>query len=92
MAFEISNKMRSYKTTKKTIYSCQYHVIWCTKYRRKVLDDSIQHSLVDLLNKKQDDYRYTLLEIETMPDSVHILIEIPPTDSVDTIIGKNQNN
>ena len=72
----------------KTLYSCQYHVIWCTKYRRKVLDTQIQGRLKQLIRKKQDAYAYEIREVETHPEHVHLLIEIPPLHSVDKIIGK----
>ena len=88
MPLKIANKKRNYKTNNKTIYSCQYHVIWCTKYRRKVLDTQIQGRLKQLIREKQDAYEYQICEVETQPEHVHLLIEIPPTHSVDKIVGK----
>jgi putative transposase len=88
MPLKISNKKRDYRTTNKTIYSCQYHLIWCTKYRRKVLDTQIQGRLKQLIREKQDEYGYHIREVETQPEHVHLLIEIPPTHSVDKIVGK----
>ena len=88
MPLKIANKKRDYRTTNKTLYSCQYHVIWCTKYRRKVLDTQIQGRLKQLIREKQNEYRYHIREVETQSEHVHLLIEIPPTDSVDKIIGK----
>ena len=88
MPLKIANKKRDYRTTQKTIYSCQYHVIWCTKYRRKVLDTQIQGRLKQLIREKQDAYEYQICEVETQPEHVHLLIEIPPTHSVDKIVGK----
>ena len=88
MPLKISNKKRDYRTTNKTIHSCQYHVIWCTKYRRKVLDTQIQGRLKQLINEKQDEYGYQIREVETQSEHVHLLIEIPPTNSVDKIVGK----
>ena len=88
MPLKIANKKRNYKTSNKTIYSCQYHVIWCTKYRRKVLDTQIQGRLKQLIREKQNEYDYQIREVETQPEYVHLLIEIPPTHSVDKIVGK----
>ena len=88
MSLKIANKKRGYRTTKKTIYSCQYHVIWCTKYRRKVLDEQIQGRLKQLIREKQHEYEYQIIEVETQPEHVHLLIEIPPIHSVDKIVGK----
>ena len=88
MPLKISNKKRNYRTNNKTIYSCQYHVIWCTKYRRKVLDTQIQGRLKQLIRKKETEYGYEIREVETQQEHVHLLIEIPPTDSIDKIVGK----
>ena len=88
MSLKISNKKHHYRTINKTIYSCQYHVIWCTKYRRKVLDTHIQGHLKRLIREKQNEYGYEIREVETQPEHVHLLIEIPPRDSVDKIIAK----
>jgi REP element-mobilizing transposase RayT len=30
-----------YRSTKKTVYSANYHIIWCSKYRRRVLAGSL---------------------------------------------------
>ena len=50
----IKNPEKDWYSDTHLVYSCQYHVIWCTKYRRKVLDDTIQERLPPLksvLNK-----------------------------------------
>ena len=88
MPLKIANKKRNYKTSNKTVYSCQYHVIWCTKYRRKVLETQIQGRLKQLIEEKQDEYEYQIREVETQPHHVHLLIEIPPMHSIDKIVGK----
>ena len=88
MPLKIGNKKRDYRTTNKTIHSCQYHVIWCTKYRRKVLDIQIQGRLKQLIREKQDEYEYQICEVETQPEHVHLLIEIPPIHSIHKIVGK----
>ena len=88
MPLKISDKKRQYRTTGKTVYSCQYHIIWCTKYRRKVLDTQIQGRLKQRTREKQDEYCYHIREVETHPDPVHLLIEVPPMHSIAKIVGK----
>lgn len=60
------------------VYSCQYHVIFTPKYRRKVLCNGIDARLKELILEKQDEFKYKILEIEIMPDHVHLLIESNP--------------
>ena len=63
-------------------------MIWCTKYRRKVLDTEIQNRLKQLIYNQQDEYEYNIREMETQSEHIHLLIEIPPIHSIDKIVGK----
>ncbi len=58
------------------VFSCQYHVIFATKYRRKVLTNGIDNKLKELL--KENEYGCKIIEIEVMPDHVHLLIDLKP--------------
>ena len=66
-----------YKSTRHGVFACEYHVIWCTKYRRSVLSNEIQERLKSLILEAQTQYGYNIRAIETMPDHVHILVSIP---------------
>lgn len=85
---EIANKNKKYKSNETMVYSCQYHVIFTTKYRRKVLDDLIAKDLKDLILEKQSEYHYEILEMEVMPDHIHLLIDINPLIGIHTIIQR----
>ena len=49
----LENPDRIFHEAKKYVYSCQYHVIFCPKYRRRVLDDGIDERLKELVIQKQ---------------------------------------
>jgi len=85
---ELKNPSKEYKSTKTLVYSCQYHVIFCSKYRRKVLQDSIDERFKQLILEKQEQYKYTVLEMEVMPDHVHLLLDTCPADNINQIVGK----
>ncbi|MEM3632369.1 MAG: transposase, partial [Conexivisphaerales archaeon] len=55
------------------IFSCQYHVIFCSKYGRKVLVDGIDVRLKQLLKEKESEFGYSVMEM--MPDHVHLIID-----------------
>jgi putative transposase len=38
-----------YKSNRNVVYSCKYHVVWCPKYRRSVLNDLVQKELKPLI-------------------------------------------
>ena len=68
----------SYKTNLNVVYSCRYHVVWCPKYRRKVLDDDIAVRLKDLIREAAAEHQADILELEVMPDHVHLVVEVDP--------------
>ena len=67
-----------YKSNHNVLYSCKYHVVWCPKYRRKVLIDGIDVRLKELIEGTCEEYRIDIIEMEIMPDHVHLLIEVDP--------------
>lgn len=77
-----------YVSTRHGVYACEYHIIWCTKYRRSVLSPEIQERLKALILDAQQKYDYKVRAVETMPDHVHLLVSIPPTETVATIVGR----
>jgi len=85
---EINNPNKKYKSKYNIIYSCQYHVIFTPKYRRKVLINGIDKKLKEIILENQSKYDYNILEIEIMPDHVHLLIDCCPKISVYLLITR----
>jgi len=67
-----------YKSNNNVVYSCKYHVVWCPKYRRKVLKNGIDTRLKELIQETCVEIRADIIEMEIMPDHVHLLIEVDP--------------
>ncbi len=86
MKFEQPEKQ--YTHLDHSVYSCQYHIVFCTKYRRSVLISGIDTRLKHLLVSMQEEFGYKLIDCEVMPDHVHLLVIIPPTVAVTDIIGR----
>lgn len=85
---QLENQNKQYKSDKRLIYSCQYHIIFCPKYRRHVLKDGIDLRLKELIEEKQDGYEYLVLGMEVMPDHVHLLLDVNPKVGIYSIISK----
>lgn len=68
----------TYKSNNNVVYSCKYHVVWCPKYRRKVLTSGVGIRLKELLLEYATNLSVDILEMEIMPDHVHILMEVDP--------------
>jgi putative transposase len=80
-------KIESYKTNSHWAYSCKYHLIFATKYRRKVLNEQIQQRGKEIILGIKDS-NFTILEIEVMEDHIHILMECNPESSSRYIVWK----
>ncbi|MDM8142233.1 IS200/IS605 family transposase [Megamonas hypermegale] len=67
-----------YKSNHNVIYSCKYHIVWCPKYRRKVLINGVDTRLKELIQEIAKELKLEIIELEVMPDHVHILLEVDP--------------
>lgn len=67
-----------YKSNNNVVYSCKYHVVFCPKYRRKVLVYGVDERLKVIAKEVADSCRAEILEMEVMSDHAHILCEVDP--------------
>ena len=68
-----------YKHNAGAVFSLKYHLVWCPKYRKKVLTGPVETRLKALLAEKAKDMGATIHELEVMPDHVHMFVESDPT-------------
>lgn len=69
------------------VFSLKYHVVWCPKYRRPVLEKPVDSRLKALLRQKARELGLTIHELEVMPDHVHLFVEGGPTICVAEIVN-----
>jgi putative transposase len=70
------------------VYNINYHIIWGTKYRNKVLNNKIEDELKQLLYQIAEEKGFTISHLEIgLDDHVHLLISAPPKLSVTTIVS-----
>jgi putative transposase len=60
------------------VYSNKYHVVWCPKYRRKVLGGKIALRLMQILRRVAKQLQPEIVALEAMPSHVHLLVEADP--------------
>lgn len=60
------------------VYDLKYHIVWCVKYRRKVLTPEIERELLSILKKIADDNEFYIEEVNTDLDHIHLLISCSP--------------
>lgn len=71
------SKDKKYQTSDHIIYSCQYHVVFCPKYRRSVLQP-YENELKKLMLQIAEENGFQILDMEVMPDHVHLIIDCNP--------------
>ena len=67
-----------YKSNNNVVYSCKYHVVWCPKYRRKVLVGDVKTRLKELIETACSEKQVDIIQMEVMPDHVHLILEVDP--------------
>ena len=80
--------MNKYRTTETTVYCCRYHIIFCPKYRRKVLSEPITERFKQIVMSMQQEQNFYVLGMEVMPDHVHLLLDIDPTIGVNVVVAR----
>ena len=70
------NACMEYKSNRNIVYSCKYQVVFCPKYRRKVLVDGVDVRFKEIALTVADELHFEILEMEVMPDHVHMLLEV----------------
>ncbi len=71
-----------------SIYECKYHVVFCPKYRYRIMKDEIgkyvEHLIYQLCEQKGD---VEIIELNVQVDHVHVILWIPPKYAVSSVIG-----
>ena len=63
------------------VYDLGLHVVWCPKYRRRVLDGRVAVRLRELIEAKAAEKGWEIIALEVMPDHVHLFVKHEPKAS-----------
>jgi putative transposase len=75
-----------YKSNNNVVYSCKYHVVWCPKYRRTVLVNGVDTRLKEIIQDVCTESGAEILELEVMPEHVHLLVEVDPQYGIHRLV------
>jgi putative transposase len=78
--------MERKRSNHNVLYICHYHVIFCPKYRRKVLTSPIDERLKTILAEQIERWGQELIEMEVMPDHVHLLVGCDPQFGIHRLV------
>ena len=69
------------------VYNVHYHIVWCVKYRRKVLIPEIENALQELLKAVGEENGFSVDQCEVgEADHVHCFVSAPPKLSITFIV------
>lgn len=89
------------KHNRNITYRCHYHIVWCPKYRRKVLTSldpklhnppidgdpgPIDQRLKQIIRQVCAETGSELIQMEIMPDHVHLLVDCDPQYGINKLI------
>ncbi|MEU7899083.1 IS200/IS605 family transposase [Nonomuraea sp. NPDC049152] len=74
------------RTNSNIAFQCAFHVVWCPKYRRRVLGGLIEARLKELIREVIEEKGAWLVELEVMPDHVHLLVEVDPQFGIHKLV------
>ena len=70
-----------------TKWNCKYHIVFAPKFRRKIIYGKLRQDIANILSALCKRKGVKIVEAEMCPDHVHMLVEIPPSISVSSIVG-----
>ena len=73
--------LSQYQRSAGVVHSIGWHIVWCPKYRKRVLMGPVAERLRDLLVTKATERGWTVEALEIMADHVHIFVRTPPDAS-----------
>ncbi|MDI9918610.1 IS200/IS605 family transposase [Rhodococcus sp. IEGM 1379] len=78
--------MDEIRSNNNVVYRCTYHVVWCPKYRRNVIDGDIDTRLKQIIREVCAERDAPIVELETMPDQVHLLVTCDPQYGIHRLV------
>ena len=79
--------MRQFKKLAHAVWECKYHVVWCPKYRFRILQGQIGKTLREILRQLCEWKKIEILAGNIQSDHVHLVICVPPKFAISEVIG-----
>jgi putative transposase len=80
--------MTEYRKGSHTIYDLKYHIVWITKYRKKVMRGEIGLRLRELLRQVCEAEDVQIVKGHIAPDHVHLLVSVPPQVAISDLVQR----
>jgi len=79
--------MKDFNRLAHAVWECKYHIVWCPKYRFRILKGEIGRSIHDIIKQLCEWKKVTILEGNVQIDHIHLVLSISPKRSVAETVG-----
>jgi len=74
------------RSNNNVVYRCAFQVVWCPKYRRPVIEGAVDERLKQIVREVCAEKDAPIIELETMPDQVHLLVTCDPQYGIHRLV------
>ena len=78
--------MQNYRKTSHTTYDCKYHIVWITKYRKKVMVGLVAERVRELIRGICKEHDVEILKGHVSKDHVHLFLSVPPHLAISKLV------
>jgi putative transposase len=78
--------MDEIRSNNNVVYRCTYHVVWCPKYRRPVIEGAVDERLQQIIREGCAERDAPIEALETTPDQVHLLVGCDPQYGIHRLV------
>jgi REP element-mobilizing transposase RayT len=83
----MTEKIKDAIYTKRYVYNCHYHLIWCTKYRNQIFTTAeLASEMKELIIETAASNDIQIEKLEVMPEHVHAMISFRPSKSISAAV------
>ena len=79
--------MGDFKKLAHAVWECKYHLVWCPKYRFRILSGDIGKSVREIIKQLCEWKKVEILAGNVQVDHIHLVLSIPPKYSVSELVG-----
>lgn len=67
-------------------HTLYFHLIWCTKYRKKILSYEIGDRIKQIILEIAKEQNAIVEAVETETDHLHVMLQLKPTHSIPKLV------
>ena len=78
--------MQNYRKTSHSTYDCKYHIVWITKYRKRILSGLIAERVRELLRGICKEHEVEIIKGHVSQDHIHMFVSVPPHLAISKLV------